>query len=132
MVSGGSVSCDSDPFDPSRMVDTLALSSPQSTWYSSVPTIHNTTVNFLKDQAYNNPKYMSYEVNSEGIWETRHSLRMIRSGAAALLCPDGDVLHAAYGGIPIYPTYSMSEQVCHHFYYTCFSHTYMCLVYLLI
>jgi len=111
MASGGSVSCDSEPFDPSRMVDALALSSPQPTWYSSVPTIHNATVNFLKDQASNNPKYMSYGVNSEGIWETGHSLRMIRSGAAALLGPDGDVLHAAYGGIPIYPTYSMSEQM---------------------
>ena len=67
MVTGGSVSCDSEPFDPSRMVDALALSSPQPTSYSSVPTIHNATDNFLKDQASNNLKYMSYGVNSEGI-----------------------------------------------------------------
>jgi len=40
-----------------------------------------------------------------------HSLRMIRSGAAALLGPDGTALAAAYGGVPIYPTYSMSEQM---------------------
>ena len=36
---------------------------------------------------------------------------MIRSGAAALLGPDGEALSAAYGGVPIYPTYSMSEQM---------------------
>ena len=37
---------------------------------------------------------------------------MIRSGAATLLGPDGVALAAAYGGVPIFPTYSMSEQVC--------------------
>ena len=36
---------------------------------------------------------------------------MIRSGAAALLGPDGAALSAAYGGVAIYPTYSMSEQM---------------------
>ena len=113
MASGGSVCCDGQPFDPSRMVDALALSNPQPTWYSSVPTIHNATVNFLKDQASSDPKYDAYGVSKMGIWKAGHSLRMIRSGAAALLGPDGDALHAAYGGVSIYPTYSMSEQVCH-------------------
>lgn len=111
IASGGSISCDGESFDPSRMVEALALSSPQPTWYSSVPTIHNSTVNFLKDQASNDPKYMAYGVNNKGIWKSGHSLRMIRSGAAVLHGPDGDALNAAYGGVPIYPTYSMSEQV---------------------
>ena len=111
LASGGSVSCDSELFDPSRMVDALGISRPQPTWYSSVPTIHNATVTFLKDLASSDPKYTAYGINSEGIWSEGHSLRMIRSGAAALLGPDGDSLAAAYGGVPIYPTYSMSEQM---------------------
>jgi acyl-CoA synthetase (AMP-forming)/AMP-acid ligase II len=36
---------------------------------------------------------------------------MIRSGAAALLGPDGVSLASAYGDNPIYPTNSMSEQM---------------------
>lgn len=111
LASGGSVCCDGEPFDPGRMVDALALSKPQPTWYSSVPTIHNATVNFLKAQASQDPRYNAYGVDSSGVWMKGHSLRMIRSGAAALLGPDGAALAAAYGGVPIYPTYSMSEQV---------------------
>jgi acyl-CoA synthetase (AMP-forming)/AMP-acid ligase II/peptidoglycan/LPS O-acetylase OafA/YrhL len=111
LASGGSVSCDSEPFDPSRMVDALGISRPQPTWYSSVPTIHNATVAYLKDVASSDPNYTAYGINSDGIWSEGHSLRMIRSGAAALLGPDGDALAAAYGGVPIYPTYSMSEQM---------------------
>jgi len=111
LASGGSISCDGEPFDPSRMVDVLALSNPQPTWYSSVPTIHNATVNFLKDVASSDPKYMAYGIDTQGIWKTGHSLRMIRSGAAALLGPDGSALKAACGDIAIYPTYSMSEQM---------------------
>mmetsp|Transcript_4011 Transcript_4011/g.6002 ORF Transcript_4011/g.6002 Transcript_4011/m.6002 type:complete len:875 (-) Transcript_4011:291-2915(-) len=93
------------------MVDALAISSPQPTWYSSVPTIHNATVAFLKDSAGYDSKYSTYGIDSKGIWGKGHSLRMIRSGAAALLGPDGDALAAAYGGVPVYPTYSMSEQM---------------------
>ena len=111
LTSGGSVCCDGQPFDPGRMVDALALSKPQPTWYSSVPTIHNATVTFLKDQASQDPKFKAYGIDSSGKWAEGHSLRMIRSGAAALLGPDGAALAAAYGGVPIFPTYSMSEQV---------------------
>jgi len=111
LASGGSVCCDSESYDPSRMVDALALSRPQPTWYSSVPTIHNATVAFIKDSASSDPKYKSYGIDASGVWKTGHSLRMIRSGAAALLGPDGDSLTATYGGVPIYPTYSMSEQM---------------------
>jgi len=111
LASGGSVCCDGEPFDPSRMVDALALSRPQPTWYSSVPTIHNATVTFIKDTASSDPKYKSYGIDANGVWKQGHSLRMIRSGAAALLGPDGSALAATYGGVPIYPTYSMSEQM---------------------
>jgi len=111
LASGGSVCCDSEGYDPARMVDALALSRPQPTWYSSVPTIHNATVAFIKDSASLDPKYRSYGIDANGVWKTGHSLRMIRSGAAALLGPDGDSLTATYGGVPIYPTYSMSEQM---------------------
>eukprot|EP00984_Skeletonema_dohrnii_P025018 scaffold14161_cov121-Skeletonema_dohrnii-CCMP3373.AAC.2 len=111
LTSGGAVSCDPDPFDPSRMVEALGLSNPQPTWYSSVPTIHNATVSFLKNIASSDEKYNSMGVGTDGVWAKGHSLRMIRSGAAALLGPDGEALAAAYGGVPIYPTYSMSEQM---------------------
>ncbi len=105
------MSCDPDPFDPSRMVDALGLSNPQPTWYSSVPTIHNSTVSFLKNIASRDEKYNRMGVGTNGIWVTGHSLRMIRSGAAALLRADGDALTAAYGNVPVYATYSMSEQM---------------------
>ena len=105
------MSCDPDPFDPSRMVDALGLSNPQPTWYSSVPTIHNSTVSFLKNIASSDEKYKRMGVGANGVWARGHSLRMIRSGAAALLSADGDALAATYGGLPVYATYSMSEQM---------------------
>lgn len=110
LASGGSVCCDGKPFDPSRMVDALAVSNPQPTWYSSVPTIHNATVAFLKEHTKDEPKFAGYGIKN-GTWEKGHSLRMIRSGAAALLPPDAIALAKTYGGLPIYPTYSMSEQM---------------------
>lgn len=110
LTSGGQVCCDGEPFDPSRMIDALAVSNPQPTWYSSVPTIHNATVAFMKDFAKNDSKLASYGIQKDGTWKSGHSLRQIRSGAASLLGPDAEALSKAYGGIPIYPTYSMSEQ----------------------
>lgn len=111
LASGGSVACDGEPFDPSRMVDALAISNPQPTWYSSVPTIHNATVSFMREHNQDDPKFARYGIDKNGIWEKGHALRCIRSGAAALLIPDAEALSKAYGGIPIYPTYSMSEQM---------------------
>ena len=92
--------CD-ELFNPEKMVEALQ-SDPKPTWYSSVPTIHNATVAFLLDNAD------KYGVK-DGVWEG-HGLRMIRSGAAALLAPDGAALGKMYG-TPIFPTYSMSEQM---------------------
>jgi len=110
LCTGGGVCCDDAPFDPSGMVDALAVSNPQPTWYSSVPTIHNATVAFLKEHAKDDPKFAGYGIK-DGVWHSGHSLRMIRSGAAALLPPDAVALAATYGELPIYPTYSMSEQM---------------------
>ena len=60
------------------------------------------------DHAGDDPKYAGYGIKS-GMWKKGHSMGMIRSGAAALLIPDAEKLTAAYGALPIYPTYSMSE-----------------------
>ena len=49
-------------------------------------------------------------LKDEGI-TPNHSLRFIRSGAAALTPADGGALSACYGNIPIHGTYSMSEQM---------------------
>ena len=72
--------------------------------------IHNATVGFLKEHAKNDPKYAGHGIKN-GVWEKGHKLRMIRSGAAALLAPDAVALSETYGNLDIYPTYSMSEQV---------------------
>jgi hypothetical protein len=111
LVSGGSVCCDGESFDPSLMLDALAVSRPQPTWYSSVPTIHNATVAYMRERAADDPRFAGYGISKDGVWRKGHSLRLIRSGAAALLIPDAEALSHAYGGLPIYPTYSMSEQV---------------------
>ena len=110
LVSGGAVCCDNEAFDAENMVDALALSEPQPTWYSAVPTIHNVTVSYIKDNA-NSMKLTCYGIGNQGVWEEGHSLRFIRSGAAALLGPDAKNLTTTYGNIPVYPTYSMSEQM---------------------
>ena len=97
---GASIACDG-LFNPEKMVEAL-MTEPKPTWYSSVPTIHNATVAYLLDNAE------KYGVKN-GVWDG-HGMRMIRSGAAALLAPDGAALARMYG-TPIFPTYSMSEQM---------------------
>jgi len=111
MAMGSSVCCDGEGYNPERMIDALALSNPQPTWYSSVPTIHNSTVGFIKAMAEVSDTLQGYGISKEGIWKKGHSLRFIRSGAAALLVPDAMALTMTYGDIPIIPTYSMSEQM---------------------
>lgn len=99
---GASITCDG-PYGPELMVEALKDSVPRPTWYSSVPTIHNATVAFLNDNAE------QYGV-AAGVWGGS-GLRMIRSGAAALTGLDGAALQKMYGGVPVFPTYSMSEQM---------------------
>jgi|AntRauTorckE5430_2_1112549.scaffolds.fasta_scaffold01905_2 acyl-CoA synthetase (AMP-forming)/AMP-acid ligase II len=132
LVSGGTVCCETMQFNPERMIDALATSNPKPTWYSSVPTIHNATVDFIKTIGENIPdsnanswensknanKYSSYGISSDGIWVPAdrnsgkgHNLRFIRSGAAELSSADALALSQTYGGIPFIPTYSMSEQM---------------------
>jgi acyl-CoA synthetase (AMP-forming)/AMP-acid ligase II len=111
IAAGSSVCCDDTSFSPENMIDALAISNPQPTWYSSVPTIHNATVNYIKEMAGVSQKLRSYGIKDTGIWKEGHSLRMIRSGAAELLSRDAISLSSTYGEIPIIPTYSMSEQM---------------------
>ena len=111
LASGGSVCCDGQGYNPENMVNALAVSNPQPTWNSSVPTIHNATVSFIKDMASSDETLRSYGIDENGIWKNGHSLRMIRSGAAVLLGSDALALTSTYGGIPVIPTYSMSEQM---------------------
>ncbi|MEN9864428.1 MAG: hypothetical protein RL748_18, partial [Pseudomonadota bacterium] len=98
---GASVTCDG-AYNPQAMVQALADSSPRPTWYSAVPTIHNATVRYLQE---NRESYLT----QNGEWHG-HSLRLIRSGAAALKEPDRRVLEAVYG-CEVVATYSMSEQM---------------------
>lgn len=111
IAAGSAVCCDNRSFSPENMIDVLALSKPQPTWYSSVPTIHNATVNYIRDMASVSEKLKSYGVQDNGVWKEGHSLRMIRSGAAELMSRDAISLSSTYGDIPIIPTYSMSEQM---------------------
>eukprot|EP00308_Calcidiscus_leptoporus_P011576 CAMPEP_0119370154 /NCGR_PEP_ID=MMETSP1334-20130426/16552_1 /TAXON_ID=127549 /ORGANISM="Calcidiscus leptoporus, Strain RCC1130" /LENGTH=2388 /DNA_ID=CAMNT_0007387159 /DNA_START=53 /DNA_END=7219 /DNA_ORIENTATION=- len=90
---GSSVTC-IDAFSADKFYQALGAA-PQPTWYSAVPTIHMAVVNHIKDNAL----------------VPSHSLRFIRSGAAALTPTDGKALSDCYGGIPIHGTYSMSEQM---------------------
>jgi len=110
LTSGGAICCDDKAFDPEGVVDALALSNPQPTWYSAAPIIHNLTVSFIKSNAYS-AKLMSHGINKDGVWNKGHSLRFIRSGAAALLQSDAAALATTYGNISVYLTYSMSEQM---------------------
>jgi hypothetical protein len=76
-----------------------------------VPTIHNATAAYMREHAANDPRFSEYGIDKDGVWRKGHSLRLIRSGAASLLIPDAEALSKAFGGLHIYPTYSMSEQV---------------------
>ena len=111
IAAGSSICCDNEAYNPENMVAALALSKPKPTWYSAVPTIHNATVSFIREMAGSSDKLKSFGISENGIWEDGHSLRMIRSGAAALLGPDAMKLTETYGNIPVIPTYSMSEQM---------------------
>ena len=66
------------------------------TWYSAIPTIHLAVVQYGTAVSRGTPPV--------------HSLRFIRSGAAALSHADAQKLHD-FWGCPIIPTYSMSEQM---------------------
>lgn len=98
---GASVTCD-DSYTPQGMVEALTNSVPRPTWYSAVPTIHTATARYLRDNA-------ETYLDQHGEW-TNHSLRLIRSGAAALKESDRQLLETVYG-CDVVTTYSMSEQM---------------------
>jgi hypothetical protein len=52
----------------------------------------------MRDMAATSDKLKSYGVNENRIWKVGHSLRMTRSGAAALSGPDAINLTNALGG----------------------------------
>ena len=96
---GASVTCEG-LYNPQAMVDALMESKPRPTWYSAVPTIHNATLRYLRDNA-------DIYLDKSGCWRD-HDLRMIRSGAAALKEADRQALELTYG-CEVVATYSMSE-----------------------
>ena len=92
-AAGGRVIC-LDAFQPAAFCAALAAA-PRPTWYSAVPTIHTAVVEYLRERGA----------------PPDHSLRFVRSGAAALLPADAQALSAAFGGVRVLATYSMSEQM---------------------
>ncbi|KDB08851.1 Long-chain-fatty-acid--CoA ligase [Burkholderia sp. lig30] len=98
---GASITCDG-LYNPQGMVEALSRSNPKPTWYSAVPTIHNATARYLRDNA---ETYLS----QSGTWPSHH-LRVIRSGAAELKEVDRQLLETTYG-CEVVTTYGMSEQM---------------------
>jgi len=93
MLSKGQVTC-LNGFTAESFVAALAKSQqPSPTWYSSVPTIHNAVVANINQMPYDN-----------------HTIRLVRSGAAALLAEDAANLEKTFNA-PVITTYSMSEQM---------------------
>jgi acyl-CoA synthetase (AMP-forming)/AMP-acid ligase II len=96
VASKASVIC-CHKFDAQVFYDTIVTDNAvKPTWYSAVPTIHVAVLQ------YGN-------AISRGA-KPKHSLRFIRSGAAALSQADAEKLQA-FWNVPIIPTYSMSEQM---------------------
>merc|ERR1712232_582862 len=92
VITTGGATIFAPPFKPEDFVQLLGHSTVQPTWYSAVPTIHIAAYNYAKTLG--------------GV--PNNSLRFIRSGAAALSHEDACHLRD-FWGVPIIPTYSMSE-----------------------
>ena len=96
VASKASVIC-CHKFDAQVFYETIVTDNTlRPTWYSAVPTIHIAVLQYGK-------------AISRGA-KPKHSLRFIRSGAAALSQADAEKLQA-FWNVPIIPTYSMSEQM---------------------
>lgn len=120
MAVGGQVTC-MNAFEPSLFLSALAgeaygnkrdavkpaQDGPRPTWYSAVPTIHVAAVNYLQSATIDNYRDVGKDKSSI----PPNNLRFIRSGAAALSPQDAQNLSDAFGGLPIWSTYSMSEQM---------------------
>ena len=96
VITTGGATIFAPPFKPEEFVPLLAAAKARRpTWYSSVPTIHMAAYNYART------------LNADGT-APDHGLRFIRSGAAALSHDDACKLRD-FWGVPIIPTYSMSE-----------------------
>ena len=113
LAAGGQVTC-MRTFAPDAFVRALgppdgaaegaAVNSAEATapptWYSAVPTMHTALVAHVREAF----------PSGDGSGPP-HTLRFIRSGAAALAPADADALSSTFGGVPVVATYSMSEQM---------------------
>lgn len=100
LCSGGSVICLS-AFNGDAFVRALtSTTATRPTWYSAVPTIHAVVLETFRANFADNPQQLS----------SAHSLRFIRSGAAALSDDLAQSLQQTFQ-CPIIPTYAMSEQM---------------------
>ncbi|RYH20248.1 hypothetical protein EON65_24060 [archaeon] len=97
LCQGGSCIC-MPAFNAEVFVQTLSRASNRPTWYSAVPTIHAMVLSTITEK---------YGLNAIGF---SHSLRFIRSGAAAL-SHDVALSMQQLFQCPIIPTYAMSEQM---------------------
>lgn len=95
VAAGASVTCMSR-FDAQSFLDHLLEGKPQPTWYSGVPTISFVVLNHAV-------------ATHEGMLPS-HKLRFIRTGAAAL-SPFDAMRLMKFWGVPVIPTYSMTEQM---------------------
>ena len=130
----GQVKCLASKFQADAFLDALKDQNAPPTWYSAVPTIHNAVVacanarqialaqklideeeqheesNDVGQLRRNSSSPFSSDDKEEE--EARwHSLRFVRSGAAALSPSDQRRLSLCFGGIPVLATYAMSEQM---------------------
>jgi len=96
MAAGASITC-MPYFEPQSFLEHLTNGRPQPTYYSAVPTIHLAVLNYALGL-------------NDGVAQKSHKLRFIRTGAAALSKFDANKL-MDFWGVPVIPTYSMSEQM---------------------
>jgi len=97
MMSCGSVIV-MDAFEPAGFLDVLVQDSgPSPTWFSMVPTMHIALLRHLQTHVLNTSNF-------------KHSIRLVRSGAAELDPKIAHELRKAWGCV-VLPTYSMSEQM---------------------
>lgn len=91
--AGSRVLC-APKFEPSAFLDLVSSARPKVTWFTAVPTMHIA----LLHQAGSSPQ------------KPPHSLRFVRSGAAALSPHDAAAIRA-YWGVPVVTSFGMSEQM---------------------
>ena len=92
--AGAQVLCAEKKFEPSAFLDLVVSTNPRPTWFTAVPTMHVSLVRQAGEHSRAPP----------------HSLRLVRSGAAALSHADAAAIRS-YWGVPVVTSYGMSEQM---------------------